>query len=166
MALKEGWQGRVFEDFEVGDVYRHPLGRTITQTDNIWFTLLTVNNNPIHFDAAYAARTEWGRPLVDSTLTLAIATGLSVTDISLNAINLGWDEVRLPNPLFEGDTLYAQSEVLETRESRSRPNMGIVRLRTTGYNQDGSVVIEFVRAVMVYRRGQVPQSTRPEPRRE
>src|SRR5687768_17669950 len=82
MALKEGWQGRVFEDFEVGDVYRHPLGRTITQTDNIWFTLLTVNNNPIHFDAAYAARTEWGRPLVDSTLTLAIATGLSVTDIS------------------------------------------------------------------------------------
>jgi itaconyl-CoA hydratase len=166
MALKEGWQGRVFEDFEVGDVYRHPLGRTITQTDNIWFTLLTVNNNPIHFDAAYAARTEWGRPLVDSTLTLAIATGLSVTDVSLNAINLGWDEVRLPNPLFEGDTLYAQSEVLETRESRSRPHMGIVRLRTTGYNQDGSVVIEFVRAVMVYRRGQVPQSTRPEPRRE
>ena len=165
MALKEGWQGRVFEDFEVGDVYRHPLGRTITQTDNIWFTLLTVNNNPIHFDAAYAARTEWGRPLVDSTLTLAIATGLSVTDVSLNAINLGWDEVRLPNPLFEGDTLYAQSEVLETRESRSRPHMGIVRLRTTGYNQDGSVVIEFIRAVMVYRRGHVPRDSRPEPRR-
>ncbi|MEA2560542.1 MAG: itaconyl-CoA hydratase [Acidobacteriota bacterium] len=165
MALKEGWQGRVFEDFEVGDVYRHPLGRTITQTDNIWFTLLTVNNNPIHFDAAYAARTEWGRPLVDSTLTLAIATGLSVTDISLNAINLGWDEVRLPNPLFEGDTLYAQSEVLETRESRSRPHMGIVRLRTTGYNQDGGVVIEFIRVVMVYKRGHVPRDDRPEPRR-
>ena len=165
MALKEGWQGRVFEDFAVGDVYRHPLGRTITQTDNIWFTLLTVNSNPIHFDAAYAARTEWGRPLVDSTLTLAIATGLSVTDVSLNAINLGWDEVRLPNPLFEGDTLYAQSEVLETRESRSRPNMGIVRLRTTGYNQDGAVVIEFVRAVMVYRRGHVPRDDRPAPRR-
>jgi len=163
MALKEGWQGRVFEDFEVGDVYRHPLGRTITQTDNIWFTLLTVNNNPIHFDAAYAARTEWGRPLVDSTLTLAIATGLSVTDISLNAINLGWDEVRLPNPLFEGDTLYAQSEVLETRESRSRPHMGIVRLRTTGYKQDGGVVIEFIRTVMVYRRGYVPLDDRPEP---
>ena len=165
MAIKEGWQGRVFEDFEVGDVYRHPLGRTITQTDNIWFTLLTVNNNPIHFDAAYAARTEWGRPLVDSTLTLAIATGLSVTDVSLNAINLGWDEVRLPNPLFEGDTLYAQSEVLETRESRSRPHMGIVRLRTTGFNQDGRVVIEFVRTVMVYRRGQVPRDERPEPHR-
>jgi itaconyl-CoA hydratase len=165
MALKEGWQGRVFEDFEVGDVYRHPLGRTITQTDNIWFTLLTVNNNPIHFDAAYAARTEWGRPLVDSTLTLAIATGLSVTDISLNAINLGWDEVRLPHPLFEGDTLYAQSEVLETRESRSRPHMGIVRLRTTGFNQDGDVVIELVRVVMVYKRGHVPRDVRPEPRR-
>ncbi|HVG08432.1 MAG TPA: MaoC family dehydratase [Thermoanaerobaculia bacterium] len=163
MAIKEGWQGRVFEDFEVGDVYRHPLGRTVTQTDNIWFTLLTVNNNPIHFDAAYAARTEWGRPLVDSTLTLAIVTGLSVTDISMNAINLGWDEVRLPNPLFEGDTLYAQSEVLETRESRSRPHMGIVRLRTTGYNQDGSVVIEFIRTVMVYRRGHVPQDFRPDP---
>lgn len=96
---------------------------------------------------------------------MAIATGLSVTDISLNAINLGWDEVRLPNPLFEGDTLYAQSEVLETRDSRSRPHMGIVRLRTMGYNQDGSVVIEFVRAVMVYRRGQVPLHERPEPRR-
>jgi acyl dehydratase len=165
MALKQGWQGRVFEDFEAGDVYRHPLGRTITQTDNIWFTLLTVNNNPIHFDAAYAARTEWGRPLVDSTLTLAIATGLSVTDVSLNAINLGWDEVRLPNPLFEGDTLYAQSEVLETRESRSRPHMGIVKLRTTGYNQDGEVVIEFIRTVMVYKRGHVPKDARPEPRR-
>lgn len=165
MALKEGWQGRVFEDFEAGDVYRHPLGRTITQTDNIWFTLLTVNNNPIHFDAAYASRTEWGRPLVDSTLTLAIATGLSVTDISLNAVNLGWDEVRLPRPLFEGDTLYAQSEVLEARESRSRPHMGIVRLRTTGFNQDGDVVIEFVRTVMVYKRGHVPRDSRPEPRR-
>lgn len=164
MALKDGWQGRVFEDFEVGDVYRHPLGRTITQTDNIWFTLLTVNNNPIHFDAAYASRTEWGRPLVDSTLTLAIATGLSVTDISLNAVNLGWDEVRLPHPLFEGDTLYAQSEVLEARESRSRPHMGIVRLRTTGFNQDGDVVIEFVRTVMVYKRGHVPRDTRPEPK--
>src|SRR4026209_1169388 len=97
-----------YEDFEPGSVIRHSLGRTITQTDNIWFTLLTVNNNPIHFDAAYAARTEWGRPLVDSTLTLAVATGLSVTDISLNAINLGWDEVRLPHPLVRGGTPHAQ----------------------------------------------------------
>lgn len=157
MAVKPGWQGRVYEDFEIGDVYPHSLGRTITQTDNIWFTLLTVNTNPIHFDAAYAAQTEYKRPLVDSTLTLAIATGLSVSDVSMNAINLGWDEVRLPHPLFEGDTLYAQSEVLEKRESRSNPSRGIVQLKTTGRNQDGQVVIEFKRTIMVYKRGHVPE---------
>ena len=164
MSVKEGWTGRVYEDFEVGDIYRHPLGRTVTQADNIWFTLLTVNNNPIHFDAAYAARTEWGRPLVDSTFTLALVTGLSVNDVSMNGINLGWDEVRLPHPLFEGDTVYAQSEVLETRESRSRPNLGIVKIKTTGTNQDGVVVIEFQRTIMVYKRGHVPRVERPEPR--
>jgi itaconyl-CoA hydratase len=160
MSVKEGWTGRVYEDFEVGDIYRHPLGRTVTQADNIWFTLLTVNNNPIHFDAAYAARTEWGRPLVDSTFTLALVTGLSVQDVSMNGINLGWDEVRLPHPLFEGETVYAQSEVLETRESRSRPNLGIVKLKTTGTNQDGVVVIEFQRTIMVYKRGHVPRVER------
>ena len=164
MSIKEGWTGRVYEDFEVGDIYRHPLGRTVTQADNIWFTLLTVNNNPIHFDAAYAAQTEWGRPLVDSTFTLALVTGLSVNDVSMNGINLGWDEVRLPHPLFEGDTVYAQSEVLETRESRSRPHLGIVRLKTTGTNQDGVVVIEFQRTIMVYKRGHVPRVERPAPR--
>lgn len=163
MSVKEGWTGRVYEDFEVGDVYRHPLGRTVTQADNIWFTLLTVNNNPIHFDAAYAARTEWGRPLVDSTFTLALVTGLSVNDVSMNGINLGWDEVRLPHPLFEGDTVYAESEVLETRESRSRPHLGIVKIRTTGTNQDGIVVIEFQRTIMVYKRGHVPRVERPAP---
>jgi len=161
MAVKTGWQGRVYEDFEVGDVYPHPLGRTIIQADNIWFTLLTVNNNPIHFDAAYAAQTEFKRPLVDSTLTLAVATGLSVSDLSINAINLGWDEVRLPHPLFEGDTLYAQSEVLEKRESRSHPDRGIVKVKTTGVNQDGQLVIDFTRTIMVYKRGQVPQRHRP-----
>lgn len=161
MKIKPGWQGRVYEDFEVGDVYQHPLGRTITQTDNIWFTLLTVNNNPIHFDSVYAAQTEFKKPLVDSTLTLAIITGLSVADISQNAVNLGWDEVRLPQPVFEGDTLYAQSEVLEMRESRSRPTMGIVRFKTVGFNQAGKVVIEFKRTIMVYKRGQVPQIQRP-----
>ena len=164
MTTKQGWRGRVFEDFEAGDVFEHPLGRTITQADNIWFTLLTVNTNPIHFDAAYAARTEFKRPLVDSTFTLALVTGLSVSDVSMNAINLGWDEVRLPAPVFEGDTLYAQSEVLETRESRSRPSVGIVKLRTTGFNQDGVTVIEFVRTVMVYRRGHTPEGFRPRPR--
>jgi acyl dehydratase len=163
MTIKPGWSGRVYEDFEVGDVYQHPLGRTITQADNIWFTLLTVNNNPIHFDAHYAAQTEFGRPLVDSTFTLALVTGLSVSDISQNAVNLGWDEVRLPHPVFDGDTLYAHSAVLEKRESRSRPQMGIVRFKTTGFNQDGKIVIEFKRTILVYRRGCVPQVQRPAP---
>ncbi len=130
MATKAGWQGRFFEDFEVGDVYQHPLGRTVTTTDNIWFTLLTQNTAPIHFDHHYAAQTEFGKPLVDSTFTLALVTGQSVTDISQNVFaNLGWDEIRLPNPVFEGDTIYSQSEVLEKRESRSRPNVGIVTVQ-------------------------------------
>jgi len=159
MPLQQGWTGRVFEDFQVGDVYQHPLGRTVLSADNLWFTLLTQNTNPIHFDHAYAAKTEYGKPLVDSTFTLALVTGQSVMDTSQNAMaNLGWDEVRLPNPLFEGDTVYSRSEVLEKRESKSRPNVGIVRFKTTGYNQDGNVVIEFKRTVMVYRRGHVPKS--------
>ena len=159
MAVKEGWTGRVYEDFEVGDIYNHALGRTVVTADNIWFTLLTQNTNPIHFDHAYAATTEFKRPLVDSTFTLALVTGQSVSDISQNAMaNLGWDDVRLPNPVFEGDTLYSRSEVLEKRESKSRPNVGIVRFKTTGFNQDGTVVIEFIRTVMVYRRGHVPQT--------
>lgn len=158
--------GRFFEDFEAGQIIRHPIGRTVTSTDNTWFTLLTVNSNPIHFDAHYAAGTEFGRPLVDSTFTLALVTGLSVADLSRNAINLGWDEVRLPNPLFDGDTVYAQSEVLDTRPSRSRPSMGIVRVKTWGYKPDGSVVIEFRRALMVYRRGQGPSHAVPAPRIE
>lgn len=162
MTEKQGWQGRFFEDFGIGDVYRHPLGRTVTQVDNIWFTLLTQNTAPIHFDAHYAAQTEFGRPLVDSTFTVALVTGQSVTDISQNVFaNLGWDEIRLPNPVFEGDTIYSQSEVLEKRESKSRPNVGIVTVRTTGYNQEGTVVISFKRTVMVYRRGQSPQIPRP-----
>lgn len=161
MAVKDGWRGRVFEDFEPGDIFEHAPGRTVTQTDNIWFTLLTVNNNPIHFDVAYAARTEFKRPLVDSTFTLALVTGLSVSDVSLNGINLSWDEVKLPAPVFEGDTLYAQSEVLEVRASKSRPTMGIVKVRTTGFNQDGVTVIEFKRTIMVYRRAHVPVGFRP-----
>ncbi len=163
MAVIQGWQGRFYEDFEVGDIYRHAIGRTITQADNIWFTLLTVNTNPIHFDQVYAAQTEFQRPLVDSTFTLALVTGLSVADLSRNAVNLGWDEVRLPNPVFEGDTIYAQSEVLEERESRSRPHMGIVRCKTTGFNQDGKIVIEFHRTIMVYKRGKGPVIKMPEP---
>lgn len=165
MPIKPGWTGRFFEDFEVGDVYPHPLGRTVIAADNIWFTLLTQNTNPIHFDRAYAAATEYGKPLVDSTFTLALVTGQSVMDISQNAMaNLGWDEVRLPNPLFEGDTVYSRSEVLEKRDSKSRPGVGIVRFKTTGYKQDGTVVIEFKRTVMVYRKGNAPpQPPAPKP---
>ena len=164
MAIKEGWQGRFFEDFEVGDVYQHPLGRTVTTTDNVWFTLLTQNTAPIHFDQHYAAQTEFGKPLVDSTFTLALVTGQSVTDISQNVFaNLGWDEVRLPNPVFEGDTIYSQSEVLEKRESRSRPNVGIVTVQTRGYNQNGTIVITFRRTIMVYKRGHAPKIPRPVP---
>jgi acyl dehydratase len=148
---------RYFEDFAVGDVYEHKLGRTVTSADNMWFTLLTMNTNPIHVDHHYSARTEFGRPLVNSCFTLALVTGISVPDVSENALaNLGWDAVRLPNPVFEGDTIYARSEVLETRGSRSRPGVGIVRVRTTGYNQAGTTVIEFERAVMVYRQGAAP----------
>ena len=162
MAVKEGWKGRFYEDFVVGDVYQHPLGRTVIATDNIWFTLLTQNTAPIHFDHHYAAQTEFGRPLVDSTFTLALVTGQSVTDISQNVLaNLGWDEVRLPHPVFEGDTIYSQSEVLARRESQSRPNVGIVTVKTTGYNQEGQVVITFKRTIMVYKRGCAPHIPRP-----
>jgi itaconyl-CoA hydratase len=154
MTEREGWQGRFYEDFEVGDVYRHGLGRTITQADNIWFTLLTQNTARVHFDANYAKQTEFGRPLVNSTFTMALVTGQSVNDVSYNVMaNLGWDEVRLPNPLFEGDTVYSSSEVLSLRESKSRPQVGIVTVRTIGTNQDGVPVITFTRTVMVYRRG-------------
>lgn len=164
MALKEGWKGRFFEDFEVGDVYQHPLGRTVLPVDNSWFTLLTQNTAPIHFDAHYSAQTEFGRPLVDSTFTLALVTGQSVTDISQNVMaNLGWDVVRLPNPVFEGDTIYSQSEVLEKRESHSRTNVGIVKVKTIGYNQNGVVVITFERVLMVYKKGHAPQIARLAP---
>jgi itaconyl-CoA hydratase len=166
MAVREGWRGRFFEDFEVGDVYEHPLGRTVTTTDNAWFTLLTQNTAPVHFDHYYAAQTEFGRPLVDSTFTVALVSGQSVTDVSQNVFaNLGWDEVRLPAPVFEGDTIYSRSEVLEKRDSRSRPNVGIVTVKTTGYNQDGVTVITFRRTVMVYKRDHAPRIPRPgEPR--
>ena len=164
MTIKEGWRGRFYEDFAVGDVYQHPLGRTVTTTDNIWFTLLTQNTAPIHFDHHYAAQTEFGRPLVDSTFTLALVTGQSVSDISQNVFaNLGWDDVRLPHPVFEGDTIYSQSEVLEARESQSRPTVGIVTVRTTGYNQRGETVITFKRTILVYKRGHAPQIPRLTP---
>jgi len=156
--------GRCYEDFAVGLVMPHPLGRTVTATDNIWFALTTVNTNPIHFDQHYSAQTEFGQPLVNSAFTLALVTGLSVADVSRNAVNLGWDEVRMPAPLFEGDTVYAQSKVLATRESKSRPTMGIVEIETTGYKQDGTVVMTFRRTILVYKRGHVPERPVPTPR--
>ena len=155
--------GRHYEDFEPGMLIRHALGRTITTTDNAWFTLLTVNSNPIHFDAHYAAQTEFGRPLVNSTFTLALVTGLSVSDISQNAVNVGWDEVRMPAPVFEGDTIYAQTEILSARESKSRPHMGLVEIKTTGFKQDGTIVIAFRRTILVYKRGHAPERPIPSP---
>jgi itaconyl-CoA hydratase len=155
--------GRVFEDYKVGAVLRHPFGRTIIDADNVWFTNLTMNMNPVHFDAHYASQTEFGKPLVNSTFTLALVTGLSVADLDHAYANLGWDEVRLPAPVFVGDTVYAQSEVLEARESKSRPHVGIVKVRTTGFKQDGTTVITFMRTVMVYKRGHVPKIPQPTP---
>jgi len=140
---------RAYEDMQVGDVYRSRFGRTVLEADNVWFTLLTMNTNPIHFDAQYAAATRWERPLVDSTFTLALVTGLSVADVSEHAVNLGWREVRLPAPVYAGDTLRAETEVVARRESQSRPGQGIVTVRTRGINQRDEVVIEFERTIMV-----------------
>ena len=156
--------GRAFEDFEVGAVIRHPIGRTVSAADNRWSTLLAVNTNPIHFDTHYASQTEFGQILVNSPFVLALVTGLSVADISRYAVNLGWDEVRLPAPVFEGDTIYAQTEILSTRESKSRPHMGIVEIRTTGFKQDGTVVMTFRRTILVYKRDHVPSLPAPAPK--
>jgi acyl dehydratase len=146
--------GRYLEDFAVGDIYEHRPGRTISEADNTWFTLLTMNTNPLHFDAAYAAKSEFGRPLVNSCLTLAMVTGMSVSDVSQKAIaNLGWDKVRLAAPVFAGDTIYAESEVLEVRESKSRPTQGIVTVRTTGRKADGSAFMTFERSILLPKRG-------------
>jgi itaconyl-CoA hydratase len=146
--------GRSYEDFTVGDVYEHRPGRTISEADNTWFTLLTMNSHPLHFDHAYAAKTEFGRPLVNSCLTLAMVTGMSVDDVSYRAIgNLGWDKVRLGAPVFAGDTIYAESEVLAKRESKSRPHQGVVTVRTRGLKADGTEFMSFERTVLVPMRG-------------
>jgi acyl dehydratase len=155
-TVKEGWVGRFFEDFQVGDIYRCRLGRTITETDNIQFTLLTNNTNQIHFNTHYASRTEFKRPLVNSAMTLSVIAGLGVADISENGFALGWDYIKLPHPVFPGDTLYSESEVISARESKSRPEQGVVKVRTRGVNQDGVVVIEYERSVMVWKKGHAP----------
>ena len=146
--------GRYYEEFEVGDVYEHRPGRTLSETDNTWFTLLTMNNHPLHFDAVYAAKSEFGRPIVNSCLTLSIVVGMSVSDVSYKAIgNLGWNDIKLTAPVFVGDTIYAESEVLGKRESAKRPTQGIVTVRTTGRKHDGTVFISFERTVLVPKRG-------------
>jgi itaconyl-CoA hydratase len=163
-APKE-WRGRLFEDMDIGDVYRSRLGRTIEQTDNTWFTLLTCNTNQVHFNSEFAAGTEFKEPLVNSCLTLSVVVGLSVADTSENAMaNLGWDSIAMPKPVFAGDTLWAESEVISKRESASRPHQGIIGIRTRGINQRGETVVEFRRTFMMYRRS-APQATGhfPEP---
>jgi itaconyl-CoA hydratase len=142
--------GRYFEDFEIGHIYEHRPGRTITQSDNTWFTLLTMNTHPLHFDEEYGKATEFGKTLVNSTFTVAVMVGMSVSDVSQKAIaNLGWTDIVLPYPLFVGDTLYAESEVLEKRLSESRENCGIVTVKTTGTNQDGVVVASYKRSALI-----------------
>ncbi len=156
-----GWQGRCYEDFAVGNVYRSACGRTVTETDNAMFTHLTMNTNPLHFDAELAKNTRWEQILVNSTFTLALVVGMSVPDVSQNAMaNLGWEHVKLPNPVFIGDTLYCETEVLAKRESRSYPEAGIVQVRSKGINQDGKVVIDLTRSVMVYKIAAAPAAGR------
>jgi itaconyl-CoA hydratase len=145
--------GRFYEEFVVGDVYEHRPGRTITQSDNIWFTLLTMNTHPLHFDEEYAKHTEFGRCIVASPLTVALLVGMSVTDVSQKAIaNLGWTDIKLTHPVYPGDTLYAESEVLTKRESRTRKDTGIVSVRTVGRNQNGVIVCSFDRSILIQRR--------------
>jgi len=146
--------GRYFEDFQVGDIYQHRPGRTITQYDNIQFTLMTMNTHPMHFDEEYAKHSEFGRCIICSPLTVALMVGMSVTDVSQKAVaNLGWDQIKLLHPLFAGDTLYAESEVLDKRDSKSRPNCGLVSVKTIGLNQDKVKVCEFGRTMLIMKRG-------------
>ena len=150
--------GLYWEDFVPGDVFEHRPGRTVLDTDNVYFTLLTLNVQQVHFDAAYAEKTEWKRLLVDSTFTLALLTGMSVRTVSAKVVaNLGWDKVKATHPVFAGDTLYAESTILSKRVSKSRPTQGIVTVSTRGINQSGIEVMSFERTMLVYRRGHSPE---------
>ena len=146
--------GRYFEEFKLGDVYEHRPGRTISEADNTWFTLLTMNQHPLHFDFAYAAKSEFGKPLVNSCLTLSIVAGMSVSDVSQKTIaNLGWDKIKLTSPVYIGDTIYAESEVLAKRQSKSRPTQGIVTVKTVGKKADGSEFMSYERTMLIPKRG-------------
>lgn len=149
--------GRYFEDFTVGDIYEHRPGRTITETDNTWFTLLTMNTHPLHFDAEYARNSEFGRCIVASPLTVSILVGMSVSDVSQKAIaNMGWTDIRMTAPVYAGDTLTSESEVLGKRESKSRPTAGLVTVKTRGFNQSGTLVCDFERTILIAKRGHAP----------
>ena len=156
MAIKESWPGRYLGDFAVGDVYKHPIGRTVIETDNVWFTCATMNTNQIHFNRHYAGKTSFGQPLVNSCFTLALVNGLSVEGTSRNGLVLEWRNVRMPNPLFVGETVYAESEVLEVRPSKSKPGQGIVRVATRGLTAEGKIIMEFERSIMVYTKEAAP----------
>ena len=146
--------GRYYEEFVIGDVYEHRPGRTITQSDNIWFTLLTMNQHPLHIDDEYGKGTEFGKTLVVSPFTVALMVGMSVSDVSQKTIaNLGWTDIKMTHPLYVGDTLYAESEVIEKRESKSRPDEGIVTVKTIGKNQDGVQVASFIRSALIPKEG-------------
>lgn len=163
-AAVQGWAGRVFEDFTPGDIYNHPFGKTVTDYDNQSLTLMTQNVAKVHVDSSLAQDTEFGAPLVNSCFTLALVTGQSTIDLSMNVFaNLGWDEVRLPHPVLVGDTIYSRSKVLSARPSGSRPGVGVVEVATEGFNQDGAIVIRFRRTFMVYRRGFLPDRAAPVP---
>ena len=163
VRLREGWQGRYFEDFAVGDVYKHPYGRTVTETDNVWFTNVTINLNPMHFNEAHAAETEFGERLVNGLFVIALSVGMSVVDVSMNATaNLGYDDVRHHAPVYHGDTLFAESEVLDKRESESREHVGIVTTELRTYTQDGDLVLSLERTPMVLKRSHArPSAARP-----
>jgi acyl dehydratase len=159
-----GWHGRFYEDFAVGDVYKHPFGRTITETDDVWMTNLTLNLNPMHFNEVYASQTEFGERLVNGLVVIAMAVGMSVIDVSMNATaNLGYDEVRHHGPVFHGDTLFAESEVLEKRESESREHVGIVTTELRTFNQDDDLVLSLERTPMVLKREHADPSSRQPP---
>lgn len=146
--------GGYYEDFNIGDVFEHRPGRTISEADNTWFTLLTMNTHPIHFDHVYAAKSDFGQPLVNSALTLAIVTGMSVTTTSQKSIaNLGWTDITLPSPVYAGDTIYAETEVINKRESKSRKDNGIVSVETRGLKDDGTLILTMKRSFMVAKSG-------------
>ena len=161
--LVAGWEGRYYEDFEIGDIYKHPYGRTVTETDNVWFTNLSMNLNPMHFNEAYAAETEFGERLVDGTYVIALAVGMSVIDVSQNATaNLGYDDIRHHAPVFHGDTIFAESEVLAKRESDSREHVGIVTTELRAYNQHDDLVLSLKRTPMILKREHAePSAAKP-----